>query len=349
MSNPFTLTFGKKPTEYIIRNENIDQVLNAFMESPARYQTYLIRGVRGSGKTVLMTAISQKIEQDDDWICVDLNPTQNLIDDFAYRLSDACRNIGDLFERGVDISVAGFGIGVGGATERDSVSKAETILRELKKKGKKILITIDEVENNQVMKQFASQFQIWIRKDFPLFLLMTGLFENIDAIQNSAQLTFLLRSPKITVGPLGLSQIARQYESALSITGDLALNLAKQTKGYAFAFQALGMIYWDSKDDVEEKKLLRDLDSLLDEYVYHKIWNDLSELDQKILMNVPDNCSIKTGELCEKAGITPQVFSKYRERLIGKGLIVSAGHGYVELALPRFGEVCKLYRAILEE
>ena len=86
MGNPFTLTFGKKPSEYIIRRADIEEIEKAFMDEPARSQTYLIRGVRGSGKTVLMTAIAKEIADNSDWVCVDLNSSQNLIDDLSYRL-----------------------------------------------------------------------------------------------------------------------------------------------------------------------------------------------------------------------------------------------------------------------
>ena len=81
MGNPFTLTFGKKPSEYIIRRADIEEIEKAFMDEPARSQTYLIRGVRGSGKTVLMTAIAKEIADNSDWVCVDLNSSQNLVDD----------------------------------------------------------------------------------------------------------------------------------------------------------------------------------------------------------------------------------------------------------------------------
>lgn len=343
MGNPFTLTFGKKPTEYIVRHENIDEIVTAFTEIPAKCQTYLIRGVRGSGKTVLMTVIARKLCEEEGWIGVDLNSSQELIDDLAYRLSDACRNTDNILDRGFDLSVAGFGIGIGGNDSRDSVSRCESILEILKKKNKKVLITIDEVNNDVSMKRFASQFQIWLRKDYPIFLIMTGLYENINAIQNNPQLTFLLRSPKISIEPLGISQITRQYESIFKISMDEALALAKITKGYAFAFQALGMLFWENSKKNDINTILRELDSLLDDYVYKKIWYDLSEKDRRIIVCVPADRSIKTAELCEKAGITPQVFSKYRERLINKGVLMANGHGYVELALPRFGEICRLY------
>ena len=198
MSNPFTLTFGKKPSEYIIRRADIEEIEKTFLEDPARSQSYLIRGVRGSGKTVLMTAIAKEIAGNTDWVCVDLNSSQNLIDDLSYRLLDACENATGILDRGMDISVAGFGIGFGGKSDRDSVSRCEEILNMLKKHKKKLLITIDEVCNDQSMRQLASQFQIWLRKDYQIYLLMTGLYENINAIQNDPQLTVLLRSPKIT-------------------------------------------------------------------------------------------------------------------------------------------------------
>lgn len=343
MGNPFTLTFGKKPTEYIIRRANIEEIENAFLEEPARCQSYLIRGVRGSGKTVLMTAISKEISDKPDWISVDLNSSQNLLDDLAYRLMDACESAAGIINRGVDISVAGFGIGLGSKSDRDSVSRCEEILNMLKKQNKKLLITIDEVCNNQSMRQLASQFQIWIRKDYQIFLLMTGLYENINAIQNDPQLTFLLRSPKITLEPLGLAQVSRQYESALNVSKEVAMQLAKETKGYAFAFQALGMIYFDSEKLSSMESMLRKLDEYLDEYVYSKIWSGLSEQDRNVVIQLSDEKAVKVKDICEAIGMTSASFSKYRERLLNKGIISAQQHGYVELALPRFKRICEYY------
>jgi len=343
MGNPFTLTFGKKPSEYIIRRADIEVIENSFIEEPARSQTYLIRGVRGSGKTVLMTAIAKEISDNSDWICVDLNSSQNLIDDLSYRLLDACERATGIFDRGMDISVAGFGIGIGSKSDRDSVSRCEEILNLLKKQNKKLLITIDEVCNDQSMKQLASQFQIWIRKDYQIFLLMTGLFENINAIQNDPHLTFLLRSPKITLGPLGISQIARQYERALNISSEIAMQLARETKGYAFAFQALGMIYYDNEKSLSLEKQLCLMDEYLDEYVYQKIWSGLSEQDRNVILSLSDEKNVKVKDICEATGMSSTTFSKYRERLINKGLITAGQHGYIELALPRFRRICAYY------
>lgn len=39
----------------------------------------MITGVRGSGKTVMMTNISSEIGKDENWITVELNPKRDLL------------------------------------------------------------------------------------------------------------------------------------------------------------------------------------------------------------------------------------------------------------------------------
>ena len=221
--NPFTLTFGKQPNEYISRYENTDTILSTFEADNPVSQAYLIEGIRGSGKTVLMTSIANELKKNTDWIVIDLNSTQNLIDDCAMRLVDSCKKFPDLLKQGFNISVAGFGIGVNGnEAPKDSISIIDDILSSLKKHHKKVVITIDEVMHDDNMRHFASQFQIFVRKDYPVFLIMTGLYENIYAIQNDPALTFLLRTPKIHLEPLSMHQITKQYAEIFQLDQDKA-------------------------------------------------------------------------------------------------------------------------------
>ena len=90
---------------------------------------------------------------------------------------------------------------------------------------KKILITIDEVMHDNNIRTFASEFQLLIRKNYPVFLLMTGVYENIYAIQNDPALTFLLRTPKISLEPLSMPQIAKQYKRIKAIKGSTDHNV----------------------------------------------------------------------------------------------------------------------------
>lgn len=342
-NNPFTLSFGKSPNEIISRYELVNDIIDTFQSENPISNAYLIEGLRGTGKTVLMTTIEKELEKENDWIIVDLNSTQDLLTDFAMRLVDSCKNFSDILKKGFNLSIAGFGIGLNGENQsRDSVSIICEILESLKKKNKKVLITIDEVMNGENMRHFASEFQILLRKDFSVFLIMTGLYENIYSIQNDPALTFLLRTPKIKLEPLSLAQITKTYQKVFETDLDMSKKLAKTTKGYAFAFQALGLLYFDYKDSLSLEKILLKFDDLLDDFVYRKIWQGLSEQDKNVILAITDS-KTQVSEVCKKLNMTSSTFSKYRQRLLEKGIIQAPQHGYVEIVLPRFAEVSKYY------
>ena len=62
----------------------------------------------------------------------------------------------------------------------------------IKSKNKKVMLCIDDVSNNQNVKIFIQQFQILHRKEIPIFLLITGLYENVRSLQNEKLLTFFI-------------------------------------------------------------------------------------------------------------------------------------------------------------
>lgn len=62
----------------------------------------------------------------------------------------------------------------------------------VKKKGKRVLLTIDEVDNSNQLKEFVQIYQSLIRLDYPLMLLMSGLYDNIFRLQNEKALTFCI-------------------------------------------------------------------------------------------------------------------------------------------------------------
>ena len=342
-NNPFSLSFGKSPNELISRYDYANQIISTFNSDNPVSNAYLIEGVRGCGKTVLMTSIEKELAQEKNWIIIDLNSTQDLLSDFAIRLVDSCKKLTDIFKKGFNLSVAGFGIGINGEEQnRNSVSIICELLEKLSKKNKKVLITIDEVMNGDNMRHFASEFQILLRKDFQIYLLMTGLYENIYAIQNDPALTFLLRTPKIKLEPLSLAQITKVYKNVFNTDDETSKKLAQITKGYAFAFQALGLLYFDYKDSLPLDKILLKFDDLLDDFVYRKIWEGLSNQDKNVLLAITDS-KIQVGDVCKKLNMTSATFSKYRERLLNRGIIRSPQHGYVEIILPRFNEVIKYY------
>ena len=55
----------------------------------------------------------------------------------------------------------------------------ELMLAEVKKRNRRLLITIDEVTNCEHIRIFSISFQVFLRQEYPIFLLTTGLLENI--------------------------------------------------------------------------------------------------------------------------------------------------------------------------
>ena len=80
---------------------------------------------------------------------------------------------------------------------------------------------------------------------------------------------------------------------------------------------------------------MNDYDQYLQEFVYEKLWSELSFVEKNIIKNFPEY-EIATKDLIAKSKIDNSYFSIYRERLIKKGLIFSPSYGKVKLSLPRF-------------
>lgn len=337
MQNPFTLVFGKSPLESISRLTQTNEIIDSFSSEWMNQQIYMITGVRGSGKTVMLTDISKHFRKDKDWIVIELNPDRDLLHSFAAKLYDQ-KNLKDLFIKAkLDLSVLGIGVSIEKSNPFFDIENAiQAMLEVVKDKKKRVLITIDEATSNEEMKIFASAFQIFVRNELPVFLLMTGLFENIDALQNEKNLTFLYRAPKIKLQPLDKGAVKQKYQEIFGFSSDDALAMADMTKGYPFAFQVLGYLTWQKDGDY--KSVVGMYRQYLSEYVYDKIWSELSNKDKKICYGIAETDSGKIKEIREKLSLKTNEFNPYRDRLKKRGIINCEEHGYVHFALPEFDE-----------
>ncbi|MBP1586282.1 MAG: ATP-binding protein [Lachnospiraceae bacterium] len=338
MNNPFTLSFGKKPLQFISRISQTREIIDTFQSDNPSSQIYMLTGVRGSGKTVMMTTISSELSKDDSWICIELNPTMDILQSLAAKLYTIPEMHTHFIKASIDLSLFGIGVSIENAIPSADIETAiSKMLNILQKHKKKLLITIDEVVNNEYIKIFASSFQIFLRHDYPLYLIMTGLYDNIYELQNDKNLTFLYRAPKIVLEPLNYTAIRTSYLNIFHIPEETADEMAVLTKGYPFAYQVLGYLFWnDSKKNLSNVIPL--LDQYLDEYVYSKIWSELSPTDKKIIrfMSSDDNKVYDVKEIRDQLKISSEKFSVYRDRLKRKGLINCNSYGKISLILPRF-------------
>ena len=337
-NNPFSLFFGKQPLQYIDRMSQTEMVTDVFNADIPSTQVYMITGVRGSGKTVMMTAIANKLSENSKWIVVNLNPSRDMLHAMASKLYKEPVFKPLLAELKVDFSLLGIGVSI---SKSDKISDIESVIEILlklaKKLKKRILVTIDEVTNEQYVKEFVSAFQIFIREDLPVFMLMTGLYENIQQLKNNKALTFLYRAPKIELQPLNINAIKNSYQNVLSCSEETAAWLAATTKGYSFAFQVLGYLCWEQKDKDYEKVIPKYM-QYLEEYSYEKIWSELSSTEQSILKAMARIDSGKVKDIRDHIGFDSNTFTVYRTRLIKKGILEAVSYGHLEFCLPFFEE-----------
>lgn len=338
--NPYALTFGKIPEQMIERVKQRDEILNSFLEKNPSRQACIITGVRGCGKTVFMTEITQKLSKHPDWIALELNPERNLLEGLAAKMSSRPSLAGIFRNAHINLSVLGFGVEISGTTPVTDIEYALTkMLESLKNHNKKILIAIDEISNNKNTREFIHAFQIFLRQDLPVFLLATGLYDNVYELQNEKSLTFLYRAPKIELNPLNINSIADNYCKNLKVSIEEARKLANLTMGYSFAFQVLGFLYFNNKGKMDV--VLPEYRQYLEEYVYEKIWTELSSTDKKVLIAIQKSESKSIAEIREIIGYETNQFNPYRMRLIRKGLVNGDTHGYLSFTLPLFDEFIK--------
>lgn len=337
MGNPFTLSFGKKPAEEIARPVQLSEIMEAFTADPASQQIYMITGVRGAGKTVLLTDIANRLKNAEDWIVVELNPAADLLQGLAAKLAKAETSRDWFRNTKINLSIPGLGVELSpGAMTADLETAVIEMLEKLKKKEKRLLVSIDEATNTESMRVFASAFQMFIRQDLPIFLLMTGLYENIEDLQNEKNLTFLYRAPKITLLSLNLNAVASRYRSIFHLDREKAAEMALMTRGYPFAFQALGYLTWEKGGRYQE--VTEEYRQYLEEFVYEKIWSELSPKDRQLVKGIAESETKEVKDILVRAQFSQQEFSPYRKRLIRKGIVDTKERGKLSFSLPLFEE-----------
>ncbi len=348
MQNPFTTTYSKSPELTYISTDKTDEILdNLSYEHPSE-SVYKITGVRGSGKTVILAKIEENLRstenQEKGWLVFDLNPSRNMLEQMAAMLNKEGFGTEATIGRSFNVSanVFGTGGGIGFSSEKehsffDIGVEIESMLQDAQKKGKKVFIGIDEVSKTPEMIQFTAEFGKWLRAKAPVYMVCTGLYENILEVSNVKNLTFFRRASTIKTEPLNAVRMAEMYRKHLHIGTAEARKMAKITKGYAYAFQIFGVLYFKKQESDDADTLIPELKTELFAYSYEKIWEELSENDRFLVKLMTGKPEYKRSELLELMRDKAGSFSMYRDRLLKRGIIESR-QSYVAFSLPFFAD-----------
>lgn len=362
LMNPFNPSFGKVPEIFLGRSGILKKIVQGLENYNSPYQTTMIYGVRGVGKTSLLTDVAHTMKKKENWIVVNLIPNVNLMSNLMESIyQQATSEVKKVLDRIDGVKLSAFKEAVGIEFHKSSYKfttqvMLESVLKKLKAQGIHLLVTIDEAASTEEIKNFAALYQVMIREEYWISLIMTGLPEQISELQNDKVLTFLLRSKKIKLDPLMAMDIKYRYKRVFTqanrkLSDDLATKMTLLTNGYAYAFQLLGYLVWESENSVITEETLK---SILDEYkeelysnVYSKIYTELSSMDRKFIdamikfiSEKQDNRGrqIPIAYIEKELGKPHNYVVNYRHRLLEDQVIEAPQRGSVQFTLPFFKE-----------
>ena len=351
MQNPFTTTFSKVPDHSYISIDQLEDIMGNFSYDEPAESVYKITGVRGSGKTVLLAKVEDEIKSEEfvkkGWLVCNLSPARDMLQQFAafLRKSDLSKEKKKGRSISVSANVMGSGGGIGiSSSDQDHFFDVGIEIGEMlvnaAKEGKKIFIGVDDVSKSPEMIVFASEFGKWLIERYPVYMVCTGLYENIELLSNVKNLTFFRRATTVMTKPLSYLKMSEMYRNRLGIDTTVSRCLAEMTKGYAYAFQKLGALYFNNRYKQPEEAT-EELQSDLYAYAYEKIWEELSDGDRDLVCLLTEKAEYKREEVVSRMS-KPQNYSVYRDRLYRRGIIAKR-QGYIGLTLPYFADYIKEY------
>ncbi|MBQ8946729.1 MAG: hypothetical protein IJ058_07960 [Lachnospiraceae bacterium] len=341
--NPFTHTYGMAGQAYIDMGWSRKAIENFSYEHPTEY-VYKIVGVRGSGKTVVMSDIMKHFRSENctesGWLVYDLSSARDPLHTLVSYLSKekfalSCKRISNI-KAGANLGVINAEFSSNSPDPDryyDDEVELDGFLDQAFAKGKRILVCIDDIARTDEVVAFCSVYAKYIRAEKPIYFVCTGLFKNLDAIGRVKNLTFFRRAASINVGALSDVSITNKYRKLLNLDMPEARRLAKMTKGYAYAYQVLGSLYFDKTEKDSEETLLIDFDDQLFSQSYEKIWEELTTGEKEVVKIMIDH---KVRQEIEQRMENPSSLSEYRNSLLKGGIIKETGRGEIDFNLPRF-------------
>ncbi len=335
--NPFTLNYGIRPQTFIERDHvTSDEIISVFEGEHPLCNTFLIYGASGSGKTALLTEVSNKLAESKDWVVVALNASKPLFSEFTTRVVDAAIFRISIITTAYVALLEHYGFGFA-----DGVGKAEFVLEQLSKQNKRVLITVDGAVADESMAEMASQFSMFLRKGYKIYLIMTARFEDVFQIGDGS-VPLSLKSVKGFLQPLKIDAVKATFKEKLGISDDQAQRMAEFTKGYPFAIQALGALYWEYHDTKPKDEIIRMFDGFLEEYVYAAIWGEMMPEEKAVIRALPeDGSGMAPEKVLKKLGMEEKSAVACYTRMVNKGILASDDKGDVSILLPRFGLITK--------
>ena len=328
----------------------INSVINGLENAPGDPNRITIfTGPRGSGKTVLLTAIAAKAEET-GWIGVHTSTSSLMLDQFIEQIE---RRAASLLKHkpksritGIQVSGTGFQREIIDEKRRSWRAHMDDYLDMLAEQGTGLLFTVDEISADfPEMVEFISTFQFFIRENRNVALIMAGLPNKVMQMFQNSSISFLRRSFHRTLNPISYPEVCNAIKMTIELAGrrieaNALKKAAESTQGFPFMIQLIGYHSFSqsdrktiSEDDVDAGiyNARYDMESMiLDASIY-----DLSDSDMRFLLAMlQDNDVSRMADVAARMKVSASYASHYKKRLVTQGILAEAGRGKVVFSMP---------------
>jgi AAA+ ATPase superfamily predicted ATPase len=346
----FNPRFGLRPDLFLGRKLELKKIFDAQKTPNSPYRTTFVTGLRGSGKTSLLSDIALDFEKNGE-IVVSVSETDDMlaaiIDQLVLKSGDSKNSIS-----GITAAALGFSFGITLSDKaqthsfRGSLGK---ILASLKKQGKSPIILIDEASGTtDGMREFASTYQLLAREGLDMLVVMAGLPSAVSEVLSSKVLTFLYRAGRIKLEPLPMDEVVDSYlriftEKDQSIDYSLVKELSSKTYGFPYLYQLIGYYVMELSNEKIDANIatiaIERAKELFFENVLDILMRDTTERERDFLFAMlKDREASKFGDISDRMHVSKGYAVKYRQRLLDAMLVESAGYGKLRYAPPMFAQ-----------
>lgn len=354
--DPFTRTPGIAGQAYIDTGI-AEEIISNFINDYSSKYVYKITGLRGSGKSVEYGKIIRTLKEHEDWLVYPLSASGDAVSTLISKLSmesfiDSKSSITSVSSA---TTVEGKAVVISGnetinvtrtVEDNDHFYSEEAILTRMislaNKKKYKVLIGVDDISKTPEMIKLLSIIGSMILEGIDVYLIVTGLSENIENFSSEKNLSFFKRADEREIKQLNKYDITYMYEKLLGVDTAEAKSMEELTGGYAYAYQVLGSLYFGRKEGETLEDILPDFERILFKDSYELIWKTLTKGEKELVRCI--YCS-KDGRADSIKALmsNPSSYPVYRGRLINKHIVEGDTRGYLKIRLPRFKKYIEIW------
>lgn len=215
--------------------------------------------------------------------------------------------------------------------------------------GLGLLITVDEVVASlDEMINLAAVYQLFVREQRRVALVMAGLPNNISALLNDKSVSFLRRAQQHKLDTIPDPDVREAFRETAAIgdrgvTSDALEACVSAIEGYPYMLQLVGFRCWQASNlsgVISAEAAERGIEDAREDFRSHILeptFRELSEVYVRFIeAMLADDRESRISDVAKRMGVESRYASKYRSRLLAEGVIEQVARGVVRFALPEF-------------